>query len=262
MSATPSTIVLVHGAFTDASVWHEVIPELQACGHRVVAPAMPMRGLAADAAYLHSILETFDGPIVLGAHSYGGSVISHPDATTPAVEALAFIAAFQPDTGETAAELNARFPGSRLVPEAMLVRAYPGGDEVYLRAERFGEVYAADVAPGRVAVMAAAQHPIDPTALGESFGEPPSWRTLPSWALIATADRSIPAEALRFMAARAGSTTVEVDAAHAAPVSNPSSTAALIAAAAGPARALAGSLPDAAVPALMGPPSRPYGHAQ
>lgn len=118
MSTQPDrpTVVLVHGALTDASVWHPVIADLQHRGHAVLAPAMPMRSLAADADYLHSVLATVPGPIVLAGHSYGGSIISHPAAITPAVGGLAFLAAFQQDAGETAGELNYRFPGSRLPP--------------------------------------------------------------------------------------------------------------------------------------------------
>lgn len=177
----------------------------------VLAPAIPMLGLASDAAYLRSFLSTIEGPVAVAAHSYGGSIVSHPDALTPAVRALTFVAAFQQDAGETASELNYRFPGSNLVPEATVVRESPGGSGLYLRPERFAEVYAADVEPAQAAVMAAAQHPIDPTALGETFTGQATWRSLPSWALVSTADFSIPTEALRFMAHRARSTVAELD---------------------------------------------------
>ena len=93
-------------------------------------------------------------------------------------------------------------------------------------------MYAADVAPVAAAVMAAAQHPIDPSALGETFTGPASWNRLPSWALIATADRSVPTEAQRFMARRAGSTVVAVDSSHAVPIAHPVDTADIVAAAA------------------------------
>jgi pimeloyl-ACP methyl ester carboxylesterase len=232
MKATAPTIVLVHGALTDASVWHGVILELHQQGHRVLAPAIPLRGLASDAAYLHSFLTTIDGPIVVAGHSYGGSIISDPAALTDAVRALVFVAAFQPDTDETAGELNYRFPGSKLTPDTSIVREYPGGTDLYLQPERFAEVYAGDVDPATAAVMASAQHPIDTAALGETLSGSPTWQTLPSWTLIATDDHSIPAEAQRFMARRANSTTVEIDSAHATPVAHPAATAELIATAA------------------------------
>lgn len=223
------TIVLVHGALTDASVWHGVIPLLQEKGFDVHAPAIPMRGFASDVRYLHSYLATIAGPVVVIGHSYGGSIISDPDALTPAVGALGFIAAFIQDSDETAGELNYRFPGSRLVPETTIVREYPGGSDMYLQPAYFSEVYAADVASTHAAVMAAAQHPIDPAALGETFTGVAAWRTHDSWALVATADVSIPTEAQRFMAERAGSTVVEIAASHAVPVAHPSETATFIA---------------------------------
>ena len=232
MTDTQPAIVLVHGALTDASVWHPVIAELQRRGHQVLAPALPMRSLAGDAAELRDALEQVDGPVVVAGHSWGGSVISDPAALTPAVRALVFVAAFIQDTGEQAGELNYRFPGSRLVPETTVVRPVPGGEELALRPGHFAAVYAADVDPVTAAVMAAAQHGIDPAALGQSFDGPASWRRLPSWALIATEDRSIPTEAQRFMAARAGSAVTEIAAAHAVPVAHPRETADVIAAAA------------------------------
>lgn len=156
---------------------------------------MPMRGLVDDVSYLHSILASIDGTIVVAGHSYGGSIISDPDALTPAVRALVFVAAFQQDTGETAGELNYRFPGSRLIPQTTLVREYPGGSDMYLRSEHFAEVYAADVDPHVAAAMAAAQHPIDPAALNQTFTGSATWRSLPSWTLVATADHSVPTQA-------------------------------------------------------------------
>jgi pimeloyl-ACP methyl ester carboxylesterase len=219
-----TTVVLVHGALTDASVWHGVIGRLQATGLTVLAPAMPLRGLASDAACLRGFLTTVDGPIVVAGHSYAGSVISDPAALTPAVRALAFVAAFQPDRGETTGELNGRFPGGKLGPDTTLLR----GADLYLRAENFADVYANDLDDATVAVLAAAQRPIDPAALDETLSGPPTWRALPSAALISTDDHSLPAEAQRFMAARAGSAAVEVQASHAVPLSRPAETAGLI----------------------------------
>ena len=223
------TIVLVHGALTDASVWHGVIAELQKQNFIVHAPSIPMRSLASDVAHLHSYLTTLDGPLVVVGHSYGGSIISDPAALTPSVGALGFVAAFIQDSGETAGELNYRFAGSRLVPETTIVRETPGGSDMYLRPEFFREIYAADVDPVHAAVMAASQHPIDPTALGESFSGEATWRTLPSSALVASPDISIPTEAQYFMAERAGSIVVEIESSHAVPVAHPVETAQFVA---------------------------------
>jgi pimeloyl-ACP methyl ester carboxylesterase len=156
-------------------------------------------------------------------HSYAGAVISHPAVVASgAVRALVYVAAFQPDEGESAGELNEKFPGTLLVPENLAVAANPlGGDDLTLLPERFAEVYAADVEPAQAAVMAASQRPIEPAALGEPVAGLPAWRTLPSWAVVSTRDRSLPPAILRFMAERAGSRIVEVEASHAVPVSRP-----------------------------------------
>ncbi|GAA1894623.1 alpha/beta hydrolase [Streptantibioticus ferralitis] len=222
--------MLVHGALTDASVWHEVIRRLHASGYPVLAPALPMRSLAGDAAYLAGILEQIPGPVVLVGHSYAGAVISHPAVGAGAdVTALVYIAAFQPDDAESAGELNAKFPGSMLIPENLLIAPNPlGGQDLTLRPERFAEVYAADVDAAHAAVMAASQRPIDPAALGEQLPGEPAWRTRPTWALVSTRDFSLPPEILRFMADRAGSRIVEVDSSHAVPVSQPGATTDLI----------------------------------
>jgi pimeloyl-ACP methyl ester carboxylesterase len=229
VTTTDPTVVLVHGAFTDASIWHPAIADLQRRGHRVLAPAMPMRSLAGDTAHLRATLAAVEGPVVLVGHSWGGSVISDPRALTSAVRALVFVAAFQPDSGDTAADLNYRFPGSRLTPETTAVHPTPAGDDMLLRPEHFAAVYAADVDPVTAAVMAAAQHPIDPAALGESFTGAATWRALPSWALLADADRSVPVQAQRFMADRARSTVTTVPSSHAVPVAHPRETTAVIA---------------------------------
>src|SRR3954471_18042825 len=99
---TPPTIVLVHGAFSDASIWLKVTFDLQRRGWRVFCPALPMRGLGSDAMYLNSVLANINEPIVLVGHSYGGSVISHPLPEHRKIKALVYVAAFQPETGESA----------------------------------------------------------------------------------------------------------------------------------------------------------------
>lgn len=216
-----TTVVLVHGALTDASVWTDVAADLLKAGHRVVAPALPMRSLDDDVSYLNAVLGRIDGPIVLVGHSYAGSVISHPKAIASAnVDALVFVAAFQPDHGEASGELNERFPGTGLTPDNLEVTPNPlGGDDLVLRPDRFSAVYAADVEPARAGVMAVSQRPINPAALGETFDGTPTWRSIPSWSIVSTEDRSLPPAVLRFMAQRAGSTITEVDSSHAVPVS-------------------------------------------
>jgi pimeloyl-ACP methyl ester carboxylesterase len=134
---------------------------------------MPLRSLHADAEYLSSILTAVEGPFVLVGHSYGGSVISHPILTKHALKSVVFVSAFLQDSGEAADELNGRWPGSKSGETTTIIRPYPGGNDLYLKADSFAEVYAGDLSPQQAKVLAAAQRPIDSKALGESFQESP-----------------------------------------------------------------------------------------
>ena len=110
------TIVLVHGAWADASGWNGVARRLQDDGYTVIAPDNPLRGVQSDSAYLSSVLATISGPIVLVGHSYGGFVITDAATGNPNVKALVYIAAFAPDQGETPAQILALNPGSEAAP--------------------------------------------------------------------------------------------------------------------------------------------------
>jgi pimeloyl-ACP methyl ester carboxylesterase len=226
--ATNPTIVLIHGALSDASVWNAVNGKLQQENYAVLAPAMPMRNLAEDISYLASFLSTVDGPVVLVGHSYAGTVISAPTFAREQVLGLVYISAFAPDSGESSGELNGRWPGSTLNGDTTFVRTSPFGQDLYLKLESFGSVYGHDLPESTVSLMASSQRPINTSALGESFQGEPAWTTRPGWMLISTEDRSLPPAAQRFMAARMGATVTEVDCSHAAPVSRPSAVFELI----------------------------------
>ena len=232
-SQSSPTIVLVHGAFSDASIWQKVIVDLLRREYRVVGVALPMRGLISDAAYLNSILTKIDSPIILVGHSYGGSVISFPFTERAKIHALVYVAAFLPDAGESAGQLNNLFPGTRLTPESLNIWDTPSGQDVYLKSEHFEGVYAADLDETTVLLMAAAQRPVAVAALSETFSGEPLWKSVPSWALVATQDVSIPTETLRYMARRANSRVVEVDSSHAVPASRPADVVRIILAASG-----------------------------
>ncbi|MFI8006084.1 alpha/beta fold hydrolase [Streptomyces sp. NPDC086010] len=232
------TVVLVHGAWADASGWDEVSESLQAKGYPVVATANPLRGLSGDSAYLAARLKAIKGPIVLVGHSYGGAVITNAATGNPAVKSLVYIAGFAPDKGEETLSLAARFPGSRLTddpsaPVPTAVDAVPIGTgptdvDLYIKPDKFGEVFLSNrLDATRTAVLAASQRPITPLAGAEPSGTP-AWKTIPSWYLVATDDRTIGTENLRYMARRAGSTTVEVDAPHAVMETDPGAITDLI----------------------------------
>jgi pimeloyl-ACP methyl ester carboxylesterase len=125
--ATDPTIVLIHGALSDASVWNAVNGKLQQEGYAVLAPAMPMRHLGEDISYLASFLSTVAGPVVLVGHSYARTVISAPAFATEQVLGLVYISAFAPDSSESSGELNGRWPGSMLNGDTTIVRTSPFG---------------------------------------------------------------------------------------------------------------------------------------
>jgi pimeloyl-ACP methyl ester carboxylesterase len=229
-SKSPSkpTVVLVHGAFADSSSWNGVVERLQRRGYPVLAPANPLRGLESDQAYVSAVLKSVTGPIVLVGHSYGGAVISGAAKDNPQVKALVFIAAFAPETGESALDLSGKFPGSKLGPDTSTTLAYPGGTELSIKPASYRDVFAGDLSREAAAVGAATQRPVDVSALGAPFVGVPAWKTVPSWALVATNDNAIPAAAERFMAKRANAHTVEVKASHSVAVSRPDAVADLI----------------------------------
>jgi pimeloyl-ACP methyl ester carboxylesterase len=230
MNATP-TIVLVHGAFAESASWNGVIADLQGHGYRTIAVANPLRGLQSDAAYVRSVLDSIPGPVVVAGHSYGGSVMTEAADGAENVAALVYIASFHLDIGESTSEMAAKFPGAQLgaavEPVPFPTADGATGDDVYIRQDRFREVFASDVEPDVAALMAATQRPIAASAL-DGAATRAAWKTIPSWALIARQDLAIPPEAKRFMAERAGSTTVEIDASHAVTVSQPAAVAELI----------------------------------
>jgi pimeloyl-ACP methyl ester carboxylesterase len=234
------TVVLVHGAFADASGWNAVIANLRGRGYRVIAPANPLRGVAADSAYIASVLASIPGPIVLVGHSYGGEVITNAATGNPHVKALVYIAAFAPDEGETSGALATKFPGTGLTPVNLLFRPFPQSDgtigtDGYINPRAFRQVFCADLPSATAADMAAAQRPGSVVTLAEPSGVP-AWKTIPSWYLVAKQDKAIPAEAERFMAKRMGAHTVQIDSSHVAMISHANAVTELIQEASGAKR--------------------------
>lgn len=229
------TVVLVHGAFAESASWSGVVPALQAAGCTVVAAANPLRGVASDAASVRAQLDALEGPIVLVGHSYGGAVITNAANGNPNVKALVYIAAFAPESKETVLGLVAHRPGS-LLPPALVPTPFLGPDgtigiDTRINPLLFRTVFAQDVSREKAAAMAKGQHPAALPSGSQPSG-PPAWKRIPSWFMVARNDRVIPPAVERFMAARAGSRTVEVSASHAAHVSQPGATTDLVLAAA------------------------------
>jgi pimeloyl-ACP methyl ester carboxylesterase len=229
------TVLLLHGAFSDASVWTGVIEELQAAGIEALAPANPLRGLASDAAYLASVAGEIDGPVILAGHGYGGAVITAAGSAPGNVTGLVYVAGFAVDQEESTLDITARFPGGMLLP-ALRPASFPDANgeqriELYLDRAAFPGVFGADLPGHLAAAAAAAQRPIAAGAVEEKSSAA-AWKTLPCWYVIASADEIIPAEAQRFMAVRAGARSIEVSGSHAIPLSQPAAVARHIAAAA------------------------------
>jgi pimeloyl-ACP methyl ester carboxylesterase len=230
------TIVLVHGAFADGSSWDGVVQRLQHEGYTVDVPPNPLRGLAADAAYLDSYLATVKGPVVLVGHSYGGAVITDAATSDPNVKALVYVDAFVPDQGEFVAELVGT--GSVLAGDPTKLFTFvpypgaPAGDvDLYVQPSLFGPDFAGDLPSARSAVLAATQRPVAFSALTAPSGVP-AWKTIPSWYLVGTEDLVIPPAQQRFMARRAHAHISTIDASHLSLISHPGAVERLIVAAA------------------------------
>jgi pimeloyl-ACP methyl ester carboxylesterase len=237
-SAGPKpTVVLVHGAFADASTWTAVIDQLQKDGFPVIAPANPLRGAISDSEYTASVLDTLSGPLVLVGHSYGGVVITNAAAMThnaQNVQALVYVAAFIPDVGEAAQDVNAT--GSLLGPSTVQPRSCPvescaAGQDAYVDPANFREVMAGDLPEDKTNRLAASQRPAAVNSMSEKT-EFAAWRTVPSFAIVATGDNAVGAENERFMAQRAHAHTTEIDASHLVMISQPDAVVKVIEAAA------------------------------
>ena len=226
-SSTKPSIVLVHGAFADATSWQHVIPLLERDGYTVTAVQNALTSLPDDIATTKRVIDAQKGAVVVVGHSYGGNVITGAAADNPQVKALVYIAAYAPDAGETISELNAQyaapFLSTSVVPDA--------AGFLYISREKFHEVFAKDVSAAEARVMAATQKPINSASFDQSVNHV-AWKTIPSWYLVAQEDQAINPELERFMAQRMGAKTSEIKASHVSFISRPNEVAELIEAAA------------------------------
>lgn len=215
-------IVLVHGGFVDGAGWEGVYKILKKDGYHVSIVQNPTISLADDVATTKRVIAAQDGPVILVGHSYGGAVITEA-GNDPKVTGLVYITAFAPDKGESVASLIKDPPPGAPVPPI----EPPQDGYLFLEKSKFPASFAADVDPDKAAFMADSQVPWGVAALTGAISEP-AWRQKPSWYLVVTDDKMIPAAAQRAMSKRAGSTVVEVPGSHAIYVSQPAPVAALI----------------------------------
>ena len=230
--ADKPTVVIVHGAWTDASSFTEVEEILTKDGYPVLDFANPLRSLSGDSEYLESFLEARTaGPVVLVGHSYGGAVISEAALSDPDVKSLVYVDAFIPAEGESLLDLlNSAGP---VDPTQLFdMTPYPGAPEgdvdLYLKAEAFGPGFANGLSETEQASFYAKQRPITFSAVNEKASAAEAWKTLPSWYVAGTKDASIPLALQLQMAERAGSTVTEVKAGHLAMVKEPKKVAKVI----------------------------------
>jgi pimeloyl-ACP methyl ester carboxylesterase len=228
MSETDSvspTVVLVHGAFADAGSWAAVTDLLLAAGVPVLAPANPLRGIMIDSDYVASVIAQIEGPVLAVGHSYGGAVITNAATQSKNVVGLVFVAAFAPEENETLGEVEGTSRDSALAP-ALLQRQFPSGPageaavELYVDPAKFHEVFARDLSEARAGVLGASQRPAAASAFDEKNGVP-AWKTLPSWAVVATGDKAAGADVILRMAQRARAEIVELDGSHVIMISQP-----------------------------------------
>ncbi|HEV7250049.1 MAG TPA: alpha/beta hydrolase [Shinella sp.] len=213
-------VVIVHGALADGSGWRKVFDQLTAKGFKVTVVQPPMTSLEDDVAATKRILDQQDGPSVLVGHSYGGMIVTEA-GTADNVAGLVYVAAFQPDAGETLLDLAAKTPAA--TKGIMATK----DDYLYLDPAAFAADFAADIPADEARFMAHSQvYPAK--AAFETKITTPAWKSRKSWALIATDDRAINPDLMRDMAKRAGSVPVEVKASHAVFMSQPAAVADLI----------------------------------
>ncbi|MFJ3307418.1 alpha/beta fold hydrolase [Streptomyces sp. NPDC086549] len=213
-SAPSPTVVLVHGAFADASSWSRVVGRLSAAGVATVAAPNPLRGLTADGEYVANIAGQIEGPVLLVGHSYGGPVITYASAKADNVKGLVFVASFGVDQGVSTLGSNEGFPPAEL-DAALLPRTFPRDDETgtefYIQPEHFHSVFCADLPADEAAVLAVSQRPAADAAFGEPLAVEPGWKKVPSWFIVAGADHAINPDAERAAAKRIGATVTEID---------------------------------------------------
>jgi pimeloyl-ACP methyl ester carboxylesterase len=221
--SSPLTVVLVHGAFADSSSWADVIERLQARGVQVMAVANPLRGISIDSAYVASVFSQVPGPVLAVGHSYGGAVISNAATGASNVVGLVFVSAFAPDEGERLIEVASTSKDSVLA-SALVPYQYPSGSgtatEFSIDPAKARDAFAADLSDAQAAVIGVVQRPVAELAFSEASGSP-AWKTLPSWAVVATGDKAAGSDVVRAHAERAGATITEVEGSHVIMISQP-----------------------------------------
>src|SRR5215831_12127099 len=217
------TVVLVHGAFADASGWSRVIPILERDGYFVTAVQIPLTSLSDDIATAKRVVDSQKGPVVLVGHSYGGAVITGAAAGSPNVKALVYLAAFGPEAGEPLGAPGKNFAqpplNSALVPDS--------AGFLYIDRAKFHDAFCKDLPEAEARVMAATQKPLH-SSVFEASVSAAAWKTVPSWFVVSRDDHAINPDLERFYAKRMGAKTSEIASSHVAFLSHPKEVAKVI----------------------------------
>jgi pimeloyl-ACP methyl ester carboxylesterase len=228
MTTNTTSIVLVHGAWSDGSVWSKVIPILKDAGHKVIAAQLPLQSLGEDVAAVKRAVEQLGNPTILVGHSYGGEVITNAGYNNPNVTGLVYIAALAPDENKTSIDLFEMLPQ----PDNFL-QAFSNNIIVdsagfsYFNPDKFREFFAQDVHPSEADILAVVQKPTNELITIEKSG-PPAWKQLPAWYQISENDLLIPPDIQRLYAERMNATTVSLNSSHMSLISQPYEIAELI----------------------------------
>ena len=224
--AGKGTIVFVHGAFCDGSVWTKALMPLAHEGYKIHTAQLPLETFAGDVASLRVLLDHVAAPVLLVAHSYGGAVATAA-GTHEKVKALAYVAAYTPEAGEVLGSINGMFPAQEqltLTPDAHGM--------LWMDADNASRVLGQDLHRGYINLFCVTQKPTA-LALFEATVDEPAWKTKPSTYLLTTEDRAIAPETQRALAKGIGATVTEVAASHLVVLSQPEAVADFVRASAG-----------------------------
>ena len=217
------TVVLVHGAFADASSWSRIIPILERDGYFVTAVQIPLTSLSDDVATAKRVVDALKGPAVLVGHSYGGAVITGAAAGSSNIKALVYLAAFGPEAGEPLGAPGKNFAqpplNSALVPDS--------AGFLYIDRTKFHDAFCKDLPDAEARVMAATQKPLH-NSVFEASVPAAAWKSIPSWYVVSQQDRAINPDLERFYAKRMGAKTSEIASSHVAFLSHPKEIAKVI----------------------------------
>jgi pimeloyl-ACP methyl ester carboxylesterase len=201
------TIVLVHGAWAGPSGWQQVVDQLHKDGFQTVTPTLDLLSLDGDVAIVRAALDAIPGEKILVAHSYGGAVVSNATYGRSDIRAIVYTAAFVPEPGESGISLLEGYTPSAAL-EHLVFTGEPGNSPAYLDSAFFHEIFGADLSDDEAAAMNAAQRPTHPASIGAPSG-PVGWHDLPLYYAVSGQDLIIDPNLERWMAQRAGATTIE-----------------------------------------------------